>query len=128
MSNIQNFDCENPENFEETFKFAEKAADESGKPFIILFSGSKGENGKSWCRDCIDADPIITTQLSKLSKDGYILLDVSVRREDFAAFKATSLGLKCVPTLIKWVHGKAVARLDDHQSKDPELVEALLFA
>lgn len=47
-----------PENFEQTIRDTCK----DGKTFV-LFSGDKDENGKSWCPDCVQAEPYINTKV-----------------------------------------------------------------
>jgi len=39
------------------------------KKKIILFTGSKDSKGKSWCPDCVVADPIITQCLATYEEE-----------------------------------------------------------
>ena len=52
---------------------------EQGKDVIALFTGNKTENGKSWCPDCVVADPVIESSLEKLkNNDNFVFLTVPV--------------------------------------------------
>lgn len=91
--------------------------------FLLLYS---------WCPDCVRADPLIQQALGEIT-EGYILLEVSVVREEFRAtdykFRVDpQLKLNCVPTLLKWGRSGPIARLNDAQSQDIELVRELVVA
>ena len=48
------------------------------------------------------------------------------RSPEFAFRTDPKIALRCVPTLMKWENGKAIARLNDSQSQDLDLVKELV--
>ncbi len=118
--------CASPSQFSNVLKENET----SDKPFFILFTGSKGSNGKSWCPDCTAADPVIEHALSQLEGGCKLLVCDVVREEyrdqNYAYRKDPRINLKCVPTLMKWVNGKCLTRLNDSQSQQAGLVLELI--
>jgi thiol-disulfide isomerase/thioredoxin len=98
-----------------------------GKIIFVLFSGSKSSDGKSWCPDCVSAEPVIHSQLEKAPADSiFIHCSVGDRpawKDEKNSFR-TEYKITCVPTLMKW--NEKEKRLDDTQCKNPELV-AMLF-
>ena len=40
-----------------------------GKDIFALFCGGKDENGKSWCPDCVTAEPVSHEAISQFFKD-----------------------------------------------------------
>jgi len=103
------------------------AAKHNDKTIFALFTGSVGENGESWCPDCVDAHPVIEKNVTNLP-DGAILIRCSVGDRTFwkdqkNVFRTNpDLRLKCVPTLMKV--GKP-QRLEEGQCADADLVEML---
>ncbi len=118
--------CASPNQFSALLKETEN--DE--KPFFILFTGSKGSNGKSWCPDCTAADPVIESALNSLVGGCKILVCDVIREEyrdqNYIYRKDPRINLKCVPTLIKWANGKCLSRLNDSQSQQAGLVQELI--
>ena len=47
------------EGFEAFVAKAEELSADKSKTLIIMFSGTKDENGKSWCPDCVVAEPVV---------------------------------------------------------------------
>lgn len=124
--------CETTAEFEGKLAEAQEEASKQSRPLIILFTGAVNpETGKSWCPDCVAADPVIHKCLGEL-EGGSVLLEIPVLREeyrgnaDYPYRKHPLFGLKCVPTLIKFDNGKALYSLDDSQSQDEILVRTLL--
>lgn len=113
-----------------TFGYDEykKAAEENkGKSVFALFSGSAGEDGKSWCPDCVQADPVIEACLPELPEDAvFIHCGVGDRvfwkNQENAFRKDTSLRLTSVPTLVKL---GSPQRLEEDQCADKELVSMM---
>ena len=88
-----------------------------------------GDNKLSWCPDCVRAEPIINAALDATS-DGYVLYECDVDREsyrtkDYIYRTDARIGLTCVPTLMKWSNNKCIARLNDSQSQNADLVKEL---
>lgn len=125
-------ECNNPATFNAVLADCEVKCSTDNKPLFILFTGTKGSNGRSWCGDCTAADPIIFSALRSVA-DGCRLLTCDVVREDYrnpdySYRKHPKINLKCVPTLIKWSNSKAIARLNDSQSQNADLVQELIEA
>lgn len=99
----------------------------SGKPIFVLFSGSKDANGKSWCPDCVVAEPAIKAALDKAPEDAAFIY-VGVGSRDFwkdkkCVFRTDArTKLKCVPTLIKY---GGPQRLEEEQCAQADLLEML---
>ena len=125
--------CEDTGTFEQSLAQAVNTAKAESKPLFILFTGAvNADTGKSWCPDCVKADPVIKRCLGELD-GGSVMLECPVVREEYRNpeylyRKHPLFGLKCVPTLIKFVNGRAAYSLDDSQSQDEELVRELLKA
>jgi len=125
------FICESPESFDSSLASAVEASTASGSPLFLLFTGSVvPETGRSWCPDCVAADPVIERALQGL-EGGHVLLECPVKREEYRGnadylYRKNWVKLACVPTLIKYEGGRAVKRLNDSQSQDSELVSELV--
>jgi hypothetical protein len=64
-----------PEDFDAILK--EQLAEKNPEiPLFVYLFGTHGTDGKSWCPDCVEADPIIRNGLKKLTN--YILLECPV--------------------------------------------------
>ncbi|XP_076338492.1 thioredoxin domain-containing protein 17-like [Tachypleus tridentatus] len=94
---------------------------------FILFTGSKGSDGKSWCPDCVLAEPVIEEALKIIDEEVvFIVCEVGSReywknlQNDFRM--DDRLKIKCVPTVIKW---KTQERLEEAQCQDPNMLEIL---
>ena len=100
----------------------------TNKTIIGMFSGGKDENtGKSWCPDCVVAQPVVDEALQKASSDTiYIYCSVGGRdfwKDKSNVFRTDSrLRLKSVPTLIKF---GTPQRLEEAQCASKDLVEML---
>ena len=99
----------------------------SGAPVFVLFSGSKDAGGKSWCPDCVTAEPVVDAGLTKAPEDA-VFIYVGVGGRDFwkdpkCVFRTNSqTRLKSVPTLIKW---GGPERLEESQCANKDMVEML---
>lgn len=118
--------CDSPGHFDAALEDLQTKS----KTFFILFTGSKDSNGRSWCPDCTAAEPIINDALGSVPGGCKLLLcDVErseYRQPEYSYRTDARISLKCVPTLMKWSNGKCIARLNDSQSQDVELVSALV--
>lgn len=123
--------CGSPDEFDAKLSASEEIA--QGKPVFVLFTGTKSQStGMSWCPDCVRADPVIHSALEQVT-GGCVLLECTVDREpyrkpDYPYRIDSKIRLTCVPTLMKWANGKALARLNDSQSQVAELVQELIEA
>ncbi|XP_045173730.2 thioredoxin domain-containing protein 17-like [Mercenaria mercenaria] len=103
------------------------AKENAGKTLFALFTGSHGEDGKSWCPDCVTADPVVEASLSKLPADA-VFIHCGVGDRDFwkdqsnVFRKDADLRLKSVPTLMKLGQPN---RLEEEQCAKADLVEML---
>ena len=128
---IERVFCETPDEFQSKLSACEVSAGK--RPLFILFTGSKDiVTGKSWCPDCVVADPVIDEILNSL-EDGCMLLYCSVDREPYRTpvypYRTHPIiQLKCVPTLIKYQNGKVIARLNDSQCQEKGFVQDLVDA
>lgn len=99
----------------------------SGKPIFVLFSGSKDAGGKSWCPDCVTAEPVVKGALDKAPDDAvFIYVGVGARnfwKDPKCVFRTDSrTKLKSVPTLMKY---GSPQRLEEEQCAQTDIVEML---
>lgn len=129
---MQRILCETTAQFAACLEQAESVADD-GIQMYIYFTGAKNpETGLSWCGDCTRAEPLVNKILSSI-EGGCVFLEVPVVRDEYRnsefVFRTDPrFQLRCVPTLIKWVRGKALGRLDDSQSQNEDLIAELVDA
>ncbi|CAL4253032.1 unnamed protein product [Meganyctiphanes norvegica] len=99
----------------------------SGAPIFVLLSGSKDASGKSWCPDCVVAEPVVEAGLSKAPEDT-VFIYVGVGGRDFwkdskCVFRTDSrTRLKSVPTLMRW---EGPERLEESQCAKQDMVNML---
>ncbi|KYN43469.1 Thioredoxin domain-containing protein 17 [Trachymyrmex septentrionalis] len=101
----------------------------SEQPNYVLFTGTKLlDTGKSWCSDCVEAEPFIEAGFAD-APQGTILLTVEVGDRAFwkdpnCPFRTDRCTrLKVLPTLVKW---RTEKRLEGDQLLNPDLIEMLL--
>ncbi|KAL3856262.1 hypothetical protein ACJMK2_011036 [Sinanodonta woodiana] len=87
----------------EAYKKAEE--ENKDKKVFALFCGSKDSSGKSWCPDCVAAEPVVGRNLAHLPEDAvFIHCNVGDRpfwKDQKNPFRTDiSLKLKAVPTLM----------------------------
>ncbi|XP_067010472.1 thioredoxin domain-containing protein 17 [Anabrus simplex] len=92
---------------------------------FVLFSGSKDENGESWCPDCVKAMPVIEAALGEADKNAhFIYVGVGSRdswKDPNSPFrKDPKLKLRYVPTLIAWGRPD---RLEDAECANSDLLK-----
>ncbi|XP_058467905.1 thioredoxin domain-containing protein 17-like [Malaya genurostris] len=110
--------------YDQFIRFIEKYKNEKNT-VNILFSGSKLENGLSWCSDCVEASPFIETALKHAPATAhFIYVDVGDRQawKDMQNpfRKNVDTHLSVIPTLIRWRHPQ---RLEGEQCTKPDLLE-----
>jgi len=93
------------------------------KPLFVLVMGARvADTGKSWCPDCVEAEPLIHEALSKVPD--HILLECPVLREeykgnpDYPYRTHPQLKIKSVPTFIHWTQNGPRERLDTEFNKE----------
>ncbi|KAG6554165.1 hypothetical protein Mapa_004081 [Marchantia paleacea] len=110
-----------------------KAAEVQGSgPLLLLFLADRDSAlGKSWCPDCVRAEPVIYRVVDGVEKP-VTLLRVYVgdrptwRNPEHALRNDSRFALKGVPTLIKWENGGITGRLEDHEAHVEEKVRKLV--
>jgi thiol-disulfide isomerase/thioredoxin len=117
---VKEVTVEGVKEFEDTIKNFTK-----NDSVFVLFTGSLGQDGKSWCPDCIVADPVIMSSKQFIPANAtFIVCHVGERaywKDSSNAFK-TRLGITCVPTLLNWNKGH---RLQESECADIELLKML---
>ena len=140
----------------EGFEAFQAKAEELGKedkPLYVYFSGSKTSDGKyanvqvenqfsseikivtfvlgkSWCPDCVTAQPVVESTLEKDVKvpTNYLYVGVGDRsfwKDQSCIFRTSPLTkLKSVPTLFKW--GCMENRLEEDKLFKPDMITMLL--
>ena len=100
-----------------------------GSNVFVLFTGAVQEStGRSWCGDCVRADPVIKKVMGE-TKDS-VLLVVSCDRAEYRdpnyVYRTDEvIRLTCVPTLMNW--NNPAIRLNDSQSRREDLVRELVL-
>ncbi|XP_076277926.1 thioredoxin domain-containing protein 17 [Lasioglossum baleicum] len=114
------------QGYESFFKFMENF--KPSEPVYVLYSGTKLPDGKSWCPDCVEAEPFIE-QGFKTAPETVHLVTVQVGDRAFwkdlnCPFRKNSTTkLKVLPTLARWDTQK---RLEGDQCLEVDLIEMLL--
>lgn len=94
----------------------------------VLYSGKKLPNGKSWCSDCVEAEPFLENGFKAAPETAH-LVEVEVGDRTFwkdlnCPFRTNSTTkLKVLPTLSRWNTQK---RLEGDQCSKVDLIEMLL--
>ncbi|XP_003469685.1 thioredoxin domain-containing protein 17 isoform X1 [Cavia porcellus] len=86
-------------------EFNRAVAEHPGKTIFAYFSGSKDAGGKSWCPDCVQAEPVVREGLKHVS-EGCVFIYCQVGEKsdwkdpnnDFRK----KLKITAVPTLLKY--------------------------
>ena len=71
---------------------------------FALFTGSLTASGKSWCPDCVRADPVIEEAAKTLPSDTCLIttyIDRPTWKDQKNEFRTGELKLRSVPTLVK---------------------------
>ncbi|XP_019621491.1 PREDICTED: thioredoxin domain-containing protein 17-like [Branchiostoma belcheri] len=87
--------------------FLEAVENHKGKAIFALFTGSHDAQGKSWCPDCVAADPVVEQCVKGAPEDAvFITCSVGDRafwKDQNNEFRThPKLKLTSVPTLIRW--------------------------
>ncbi|KAJ9071128.1 hypothetical protein DSO57_1000796 [Entomophthora muscae] len=106
-----------------------KTALENSKDVHVLFYGSLvPETNKSWCSDCVDADPKIKSHITEKEEGSFIECPVG----DRASWKGVAdhpyrvhpqASLKAIPTLIRWTKEGPQNRLVEEECSDDDLLK-----
>lgn len=98
------------------------------QPDLALFTGSKNENGISWCPDCTHAEPNIQKMIESDKFKDFSLAIISVPRNEWKSadnvYKADkNLKVSSVPTLL--VMSNPGVKLAENQLLDYGAIEML---
>ncbi|KAL3615389.1 hypothetical protein CASFOL_041050 [Castilleja foliolosa] len=111
-------------------KFSNEAP--KNKANLILFlADDEPSTKRSWCPDCVGAEPVILKKL-EASPDNVALLRAYVgdrptwRNPEHPWRVDSSFKLKGVPTLIRWEDGVIKGRLEDHEAHLEEKIDSIL--
>ncbi|KAK9732313.1 Eukaryotic protein of unknown function (DUF953) [Popillia japonica] len=112
--------------YEAFTQFVDNLKENKGNVYI-LFSGSKSEDGQSWCPDCVRAKPVVEDALKYTDENSqFVYVEVGDRsfwkdsKCPFRTDKRTKLLV--IPTLVRWGHPQ---KLEGEQCENPDLVEML---
>ncbi len=85
--------------------FSRAVEEHGGKTIFAYFTGSKDADGRSWCPDCVEAEPVVLEALKHIGEDAvFIYCQVGERpywKDPNNEFKQ-KLNLTAVPTLLKY--------------------------
>ncbi|XP_050435745.1 thioredoxin domain-containing protein 17-like [Adelges cooleyi] len=117
-------------NYEEFTTLMKKLDDANQKSYVV-FTGTPNETGKSWCSDCVLAEPVIQNQIElneQLLKDVNLVYAYAGKREEWKncpgnPFKTDKrIRLQFLPTIIKW---GTLHKLQVEECLKPDLVNML---
>ena len=101
------------------------------KNFIVYLYGDIDSNGKSWCPDCIIAEPFVEKILPKIyeyeSQKEVYFINISVgisKREIYRNDKI--LKMKRIPTIIYFSNGVEMGRLVEGDMASQENIEGFI--
>jgi len=108
------------EEFEETIKNFT-----SNDNVFVLFTGSPEADGKSWCPDCVSAEPVIHSSKTFIPANATLIVcnvgDRPYWKDPRNPFKIR-LGISCVPTIMHWTTRR---KLEEQQCMNIELLKML---
>ncbi|OQV18564.1 hypothetical protein BV898_07390 [Hypsibius exemplaris] len=97
------------------------------KYFSYFYGNEDPTTKKSWCPDCVASDPVVSAALKQAPADMEV---IRVAVGERAAWKdqgnnyRKELHIKGIPTLVRFVDGKEVARLEDSECAAREKVDS----
>ncbi|NWU22975.1 TXD17 protein, partial [Dyaphorophyia castanea] len=86
-------------------EFVRTAQSYHGRPIFALFCGDKDAEGRSWCPDCVTAEPVVRKELHNLPDQSvfiYCLVGDRAYWKDPNNEFRRNLKLTGVPTLLKY--------------------------
>lgn len=94
---------------------------------LLFYVGSKtSDTGKSWCPDCVRAEPILEEAFESNDGGSVVLLcpvdRAPYKQSDFPYRQNPSIQLSCVPTLLKWGRSGPAERLNDNECQNVKTV------
>eukprot|EP00981_Chlorochromonas_danica_P007592 scaffold1818_cov214-Ochromonas_danica.AAC.3 len=130
---VHSYLVKNPVEFPQILSQAKATAASANAELYLLFVGTKSTStGKSWCGDCVRAEPVLEDALAKHNQS-FVLVSCDVDREPYRTPQklkeevTDSMGLsRCVPSLLKVEGDHCVARLNDSECQNADVVKAFL--
>ncbi|XP_054288784.1 thioredoxin domain-containing protein 17-like [Macrosteles quadrilineatus] len=101
-----------------------KELDDKKVVFYVLFTGSLDASGKSWCKDCVAAEPLIDEVINKLP-DSIHFVVVHVGQPEYwkdqnCPFrKDKKAHVSSIPTVIRW---GGPQRLEGADLENPDVI------
>ncbi|KAJ7567424.1 hypothetical protein O6H91_02G146200 [Diphasiastrum complanatum] len=123
------------DNFEVALKDSEQRSQQGSAILLLLFlADHDAALGRSWCPDCVRAEPVINKAIESSSRKGRTVRLLRVYVGDRPTWRSPShplridrrLQLKGVPTLIRWENGSIIGRLEDYEAHLENKIEELL--
>ncbi|KAI7740784.1 hypothetical protein M8C21_030202 [Ambrosia artemisiifolia] len=111
-------------------RFKSEAANNK-KNLILFLADNEPSTNRSWCPDCVRAEPVIFKKLESSVDDVALLRayvgDRPTWRNPMHPWRVDStFKLKGVPTLILWENGEVKGRLEDHEAHIEKKIDSLL--
>ncbi|XP_073985125.1 thioredoxin domain-containing protein 17-like [Rhodnius prolixus] len=109
----------------EGFQKIIKNLEDKGESAVLIISGSRDETGKSWCPDCVKAEPVVEKYLStKITKHLNLVrieLEYHYFKDPKNPFRTSSkVRLTRIPTLMFW---PGIKRLEENECGNDELLD-----
>ncbi|KAL8204432.1 hypothetical protein R6Q57_010055 [Mikania cordata] len=120
-------------NFDAVFDKFKSEAPNYKSNLILFLADNEPSTNRSWCPDCVRAEPVIYKKLES-SSDDVVLLRAYVgdrptwRNPQHPWRVHPTFKLKGVPTLILWKNGEAKGRLEDHEAHIEKKIDSLINA
>ena len=101
------------------------------KNFIVYIYGDRDAYGKSWCPDCIIAEPFVENVLPRIkdleSKKEVYFINISVSIDKKALYKNDKIiKMKRIPTIIYFSQGVEMGRLVEGDMASQENIDAFI--
>ncbi|MFS7906128.1 putative Thioredoxin-like superfamily [Helianthus anomalus] len=117
--------------FNAVFEKFKSEAPNNKNNLILFLADNEPSTNRSWCPDCVRAEPVIYKKLESSSDDVALLRayvgDRPTWRNPLHPWRVDStFKLKGVPTLILWENGEVKGRLEDHEAHIEKKIDSLL--
>ena len=101
------------------------------KDFIVYIYGDKDEKGRSWCPDCVVAEPFVEKAMEKIkeyeSQKEVYFINISVEMFNREIYRNDKiLKMKRIPTIIYFSQGVEMGRLVEGDMASQENIDAFI--
>lgn len=99
------------------------------KFFGYFYGNEDPVTNRSWCPDCVIAEPVVKEAFKHAPEGTQVIRTAVGTRDDWKNPEnewRKELKLKCIPTLIKFIDGKEIDRLEDLDCASPEKLSEFL--